>query len=117
MFSDNLETISNKNVETLIDLKFAVERQISVLEETFSKAQKMQLSNPSEELDAHRLIGLYNSNIKMSGTVFLEQQTELLKLIHQLLIKKCEHNWINDAIDSPCGERFICYCSKCHIYK
>ena len=53
----------------------------------------------------------------MNGTIFLEEQTELLKYINKLLLEKCDHNWVNDAIDLPFGERYVCYCSKCYIYQ
>jgi hypothetical protein len=108
---------SQINIETLIDLKFATERQISILEETFSAAKKIQLVNTSADLDIYGLVALYRNNIRMNGTIFFEEQTELLKHINRLLLEKCEHNWINDVIDLPFSERHICYCSKCHIYK
>ena len=117
IYARDRESLSIRNVKILIDLKFATERQISVLEETFSAAKKIQLVNTSADLDIYGLVALYTNNIRTNGTVFLEEQTELLKHINQILLIKCEHNWVKDAIDLPCGERHVCYCSKCYIYK
>ena len=117
IYASDCESLSKRNVKTLIDLKFAIERQISVLEETFSAAKKIQLVNTSADLDIYGLVALYTNNIKMNGTLFLEEQTELLKHINRLLLEKCEHNWINDVIDLPFSERHLCYCSNCYIYK
>jgi hypothetical protein len=117
VYAKDRAELSKENVKTLIDLKFAIERQISILEETFSAAKKIQLVNTSADLDIYGLVTLYSNNIKMNGTLFLEEQTELLKHINRLLLEKCEHNWINDVIDLPFSERQICYCSNCYIYK
>ena len=117
VYAKDRAELSKENVKTLIDLKFAIERQISILEETFSAAKKIQLVNTSADLYIYGLVTLYSNNIKMNGTLFLEEQTELLKHINRLLLEKCEHNWINDVIDLPFSERQICYCSNCYIYK
>jgi hypothetical protein len=108
---------SDMNLETLINLKFTLEREISVLTETFNKTKDLKLVNSSADLDIYGLIAIYNNNILMNGNIFLEQQTDLLKSVDAALRVKCDHNWINDCIETAFSERHICYCSKCYIYK
>jgi hypothetical protein len=99
-----------ENLESLIDLKFAVERQISIMHETFKKSNEYRSSN----LDIYSIYNLYNNNIKESGQIFLETQTELIKKIDVILLKKCPHDWNHDAIDEPLSSRNICWCKKCY---
>ena len=103
------------NLEELINLKFAVERQFSILFETFKTSKDHHLVNTSADLDIYAAFALYNNNIEMSGQIFLEKQTELIRNIDEILLKKCDHNWIHDVIDEPLERsRDICYCGKCY---
>ena len=113
----DIEVTSEQNVETLINLKFNVERQFSALHETFEKAKEIRLVNTNADLDIYGLVTMYTNNIEIYGNTFLEKQTELLKHIDTLLLKKCPHNWIDDVIDGPFSSRDICYCSKCYVRK
>jgi hypothetical protein len=45
------------------------------------------------------------------------KQKQLLAEVNKILEEKCEHNWIEDAIDEPLSTRYICYCSECYLYK
>ena len=106
---------SAHNLEELINLKFAVERQFSILFETFKKAKEHRLVNTSADLDIYAIFAVNNNNIETNGELFLEKQTELIKSIDAILLKKCDHNWIHDVIDEPLERsRNICYCGKCY---
>ena len=37
--------------------------------------------------------------------------------INSVLMKNCNHNWIDDVIETAFSEKNICYCSNCFIYK
>ena len=116
-------TNTDSTLETLVELKFMVERQISALQDTAETAKSYALFNgmtslsTSPELNIHTLFAIYNNNVEMFGDVFLEKQLELLKKLDSLLLKKCPHNWIDDVIDEPRGSRRWHYCSKCFVRK
>ena len=110
-----------ENVDALINLKFSVERQVSILSETFNEVNTNNglspLNNIGKDLSVYALFTLNKNNIEMYGKKFLEEQTSLLKSIDALLLEKCNHNWINDTIDGPFSSKDICYCGHCYIRK
>jgi len=113
--TEQYDTSNANNLEELINLKFAVERQFSILFETFEKAKEYRLVNTSADLDIYALFAVYDNNIETIGQLFLEKQTELLRSIDEILMRKCDHNWIHDVIDEPLDRsRNICYCGKCY---
>jgi len=105
---------SSENLEALIDLKFSLERQVSVMTETFKKAKDYRFLNLSSDRDIQSLFTVHNNNIKMSGQAFLDKQTTLVKEIDTILLNKCDHEWIHDVVDEPLTSRNICYCKKCY---
>ena len=117
IYAKDDDSPSEKNVATLINLKFAIERQISILHETFEQSKQIKLVNTHGDLDIYGLVALYDNNIEMCGNIFLEKQIELLKSVDEYLLRKCQHNWINDVVDTTFSSRNICYCAKCYIYK
>jgi hypothetical protein len=117
IYAKDDDSPSEKNVATLINLKFAIERQISTLHETFKESKQIKLVNTHGDLDIYGLVALYDSNIEIYGNIFLEKQIELLKSVDEHLLRKCQHNWINDVVDTTFSSRNICYCAKCYIYK
>jgi hypothetical protein len=112
--SEQPDECSADNLEALVDLKFAVERQFSIMLETFKKTKDHRLVNRTADLDIYAAFALFNNNIEMYGQIFLEKQTELIGSIDAVLMKKCDHNWIHDVIDEPLTSRNICYCGKCY---
>jgi hypothetical protein len=112
------ENIAEKNLETLISLKFATEKEFNILGENFKKIKELRLEgNVCKDLDIYEVYNLYQKNIKNYGDDFLEQQMILIKQIDDLLRKKCEHIWIDDVIDGPFSSRNYCYCANCYITK
>ena len=110
--------MQKKNLETLISLKFATEKEFNILGENFKKIKELQLEgNVCKDLDIYEVYNLYQKNIKNYGDDFLEQQMILIKQIDDLLRKKCEHIWIDDVIDGPFSSRNYCYCANCYITK
>ena len=105
------------NIESLIKLKFLVEKQFNTLYDAVKEAKKIKLYNISDDLDIYAIYTMYNNNIEMSGDEFLRKQTELLKSIDALLMKKCLHNWVDDVIDTAFSSYNICYCSNCFVRK
>ncbi len=105
---------SKENLDALIDLKFSVERQISIMTETFKKANEFRFLNLTSDQDIKTVFELHNNNIEISGQNFLDKQTNLIKKIDKILLNKCDHDWIHDAIDEPLSSRNICWCKKCY---
>ena len=111
------ETESNTNIEKLIQLKFSVEREYNSLNNLFTNIENINWVNMSTDLDIYAKLSLYRLSIETTGRQFLEIQQKLINDIDEILMKKCEHNWIEDIIDEPLERsRDICYCSKCYIY-
>ena len=109
--------INTKNIEVLIDLKFAIEREFSVLDDTFKKTKERRYKTMEEDIDINKIFRLYENNIEKYGNIFLKKQTELLQQVDDILLQKCKHIWIDDVIDGPFSSRNICYCNKCFIRK
>ena len=104
-------------LELLIDLKFSVEKELNTLSATFENQKSRQRRDISNNQDISIILQMYNDNIAKAGTVFLIHQNSLLEQINALLLKKCNHTWIDDVIDGPFSSRNYCYCSKCFLRK
>lgn len=106
--------MENNSLEQLIQFKFSLEKEINVLQENYEKLEfRKQLSNNTDKM----IITQYDTNIKMFGKDYLREQKQLLSEINKILYETCDHYWIEDAIDEPLSTRYICYCSKCYLYK
>lgn len=105
------------NIDSLVELKFMVEKQFNVLYEATQEAKKLKLHSVSDDLDIYAIFTMYNNNVEVIGDEFLTKQTELLKSIDDLLRRKCLHDWIDDVVDTTFSSFNICYCSKCFIRK
>ncbi len=106
--------MENNSLEQLIQLKFSLEKEINILQENHEKLQfRKQISNKNDKI----IITQYDTNIKMFGKDYLREQKQLLNEVNKILEEQCDHNWIEDVIDEPLTSRYICYCSKCYLYK
>lgn len=106
--------MENNSLEQLIQLKFSLEKEINILQENYEKLEfRKQLSNNTDKM----IITQYDTNIKMFGKDYLREQKQLLNEVNKILETQCDHDWIDDAIDEPLSTRYICYCSKCYLYK
>ena len=107
--------MENNSLEQLIQLKFSLEKEINILQENHEKLEfRKQINNNNND---KVIITQYDSNIKMFGKDYVREQKQLLIELNKILEEKCEHNWIEDAIDEPLSSRYICYCSNCYLYK
>ena len=106
-----------QNILALVDLKFILENEIAIHEENLKNSKNNLLRNVSSDLDIYAVFRLYENNIKIYSKTYFKKQEELLKQINEILLQKCEHNWIEDVIDGIFSNRNICYCSKCFIRK
>ena len=105
------------NMDGLINLKFLVEKQFNTLYEAVKEAKKIKLHSVSDNLDIYAIFSIYNNNIEITGDEFLTKQTELLKSIDALLMRKCEHAWVDDVVDTAFSSYNISYCSNCFVRK
>tara|TARA_A100001015_G_scaffold212085_1_gene237817 strand:- start:1823 stop:2074 length:252 start_codon:yes stop_codon:yes gene_type:complete len=72
--------------------------------------QKFLLETQKNEIKIHKKNNIYRED-------YINNITNLINIINEILIDNCEHIWITDYIDGPFSSREICYCSKCFIYK
>ena len=92
-------------------------KQINNIDTSFEKSKNNLVSN-SKDINIYKVFATYSINIEFFGSTFLEKQKALLNDIDEILIKECDHNWIDDVIDEPLDRsRNICYCSKCYCRK
>ena len=118
MSSNKKEKINIEvDIEALINLKFNIEREINTLDETFKKMNEKTREYNTSDIDTYNILSKYQKNIDNNGKVFMEKQLLLLKEIDNLLLNKCQHNWIDDVIDGVFSSRDYCYCSKCFVQK
>ena len=105
--------MENNSLEQLIQLKFSLEKEINVLQENHDNLKfRKEITNNDKIIFTQ-----YNINILLFGKDYLVKQKELLNQVNKILFENCDHNWIEDYIDEPLRSRYICYCSKCYLYK
>ena len=106
------------SVEKLVNFKFCIEREYNSLNDLLKNLEsKNWIDIVNHDIEIYAKVAQYKNTIKTTGYQFLEGQRKLLDDIDETLIKKCEHNWIEDTIDEPLERsKNICYCSKCYIY-
>jgi len=114
------------SVDSLIDLKFIVEKQINMDFNNINninninkitKINTVNTVNISDNTDIYDIFTIYNNNIKLGEKEFAISQPELLKLIDVTLLVLCDHCWIDDVVDTAFSSYNIRYCSNCHIRK
>ena len=99
------------SLDMLINLKFHLEREISLYNDSCKiiNESSLSLNNKSD------LLELYEKNIYLYGKPYIEMQIKLLDNVNINLYNLCQHNWTEDTIEDAFRERNICYCSKCFV--
>jgi hypothetical protein len=101
------------DIEQLSELKFKIEKDYHFINNAYSKVKQKSINN--NEID--QIFELYNLDLITQGKKFLQHKKTLLTNINIILMKNCNHNWIDDVVETQFSERNICYCNKCFIYK
>ena len=105
------------SIDSLIDLKFIVEKQINMDFNNINKITEINTAYVSDNTDIYDIFTIYNNNIKLGEKEFAISQPELLKLIDVTLLVLCDHCWVDDVVDTVFSSYNIRYCSNCHIRK
>ena len=100
-------TSNSSNIKNLIKLKLLLENEIILLYESNETVNKIKLNNNSDDLDIYTVFAIYNNNVEIIGDELLVKQIELLDIINSILIRKCNHKWIEETN----------YCCSCLIKK
>ena len=101
------------DIEQLSELKFKIEKDYHFINNAYSKLKQKSINN--NEID--EIFELYNLDLITQGKKFLQHKKTLLTNINIILMKNCNHNWIDDVLETLFSEKNICYCNKCFIYK
>jgi len=101
------------DTDKLTDLKFQVEKEYHFIKNAYSKLNDKSINND----EIQEILELYKINLEIEGKKFLQHKKTLLTNINSVLLKNCNHNWIDDVIETPFSETNICYCNICFIYK
>ena len=110
----------DNTLDTLIQLKFNVEKEISILDSTIKDVAS--LDNSLDVVDRHStdVSNLVNQYL-METSIFRKQHQNkslsILLQINTLLNVICKHDWVEDTVEDRSGERDICYCRKCFMRK
>ena len=117
-----MQTLNNsesqsENIEALIDLKIAVEREWNTLNDTFKKMKNKQLAPTPDFMEISRPFSVYQTSVAQYGEPFKNKLMELINHINAILLDKCEHNWVDDDLDGPFSSKQYCYCSRCFMKK
>ena len=101
-------------LSNLVDIKFSLEREISLHSELKIKMGKTHMSQDyigrSEYIS---LLNQYRTNMCSFGDNYMDKQKELLIEVTKTLMHLCKHDWIEDTIEDGFTERDICYCKNC----
>jgi hypothetical protein len=99
-------------MNNIFTLKETIEREISILNDY----ENIVLNVTKNEIDFYNLIKKYINETDKINKNKLDYNKNMLKKIDNLIIKKCQHVWINDLIDiDPDRSKSIKYCSKCYL--
>ena len=101
----------------LSTLKFRIENEYHYMEKSGAKLPDDYIVPDSTDLEISAILKLYKENLQTTGNEFLQTHKDILTKINDILMKRCEHNWINDVVETPFSERNICYCNNCFMYK
>tara|TARA_B100001093_G_scaffold505030_1_gene561707 strand:- start:609 stop:950 length:342 start_codon:yes stop_codon:yes gene_type:complete len=106
------ENNKKNNLDTLIDLKFSLEREINAIRDNNNKFKLLYYSS-SKDFNINKIISQHNSNNILFGKDYFNNQIKLLEEVDKILKDNCQHEWIEDSIDEPLHSWNICYCQKC----
>ena len=99
-------------MNNIFTLKEIIEREISILNDY----ENIVLNVTKNEIDFYNLIKKYINETDKINKNKLDYNKNMLKKIDNLIIKKCQHVWIDDLIDiDPDRSKSIRYCSKCYL--
>ena len=99
-------------MNNIFTLKEIIEREISILNDY----ENIVLNVTKNEIDFYNLIQKYINETDKINKNKLDYNKNMLKKIDNLIIKKCQHVWIDDLIDiDPDRSKSIRYCSKCYL--
>ena len=106
-------------MNNIFTLKEIIEKENSILNDYENVVLNLTTNNINKnkvEIDFYNLIQKYISETNKINKNKLDYNKNMLKKINNLIIKKCEHTWINDLIDiDPDRSKSIKYCSKCYL--
>jgi hypothetical protein len=106
-------------MNNIFTLKEIIERENSILNDYENHVLNLTTNNINRnkvEIDFYNLIQKYINETDKINKNKLDYNKNMLKKIDNLIIKKCQHVWINDLIDiDPDRSKSIKYCSKCYL--
>jgi len=105
-----------KEINDLVDLKFLIEKEYHIIHNIQDKPPNYYLKS-FKHSDISKIFESYKKNIQINLHTILKNYREIIENINDFLMKNCNHNWIDDVIETPFSEKNICYCNKCFIYK
>jgi len=110
----------DNTLDTLIQLKFNVEKEISILDSTIKDVAS--LDNSLDVVDRHstdvsNLVNQYLMETSIFRKQYQNKSWAILLQINTLLNVICKHDWVEDTVEDRSGERDICYCRKCFMRK
>jgi len=110
----------DNTLDTLIQLKFNVEKEISILDSTIKDVAI--LDNSLDVVDRHstdvsNLVNQYLMETSIFRKQYQNKSWAILLQINTLLNVICKHDWVEDTVEDRSGERDICYCRKCFMRK
>ena len=106
------------NINTIVDLKFALEREIADHNDMYLKIHTTHKPVAGENFkDYICLIDKFRVNLCIYGVKYIEKQKELLYEINEKLKILCNHTWVETTIEDGLAEGDIIYCNKCFCRK
>lgn len=111
-------SLNDELLDQLVNLKFLINKTMSSSSEFIRSIEETNIPLYTNDLNILNIIGKYqNKNIKNNDDL-LKQQKNLYIDIDKILLKNCDHEWIDDVVEEPLErERNICYCKHCFYYK
>ena len=113
MSIEAMKLYETMNTDDLTDLKFKIEKDYHFINNAYSRLNDQSINND----EIQRILQLYEIDLVTQGKKILHHKKTLLTNINSVLMKNCNHNWIDDVIETPFSEKNICYCNNCFIYK
>ena len=110
--------MSSMNIDTIVDLKFALEREIASHNDIYLKIHATHCSVVGEKFQEYIcLIDKFRVNLCIYGVKYIEKQKELLYELNEKLMTMCNHNWVETTIEDGFSDGDVIYCNKCFCRK
>ena len=96
MSANMMKLYETMDTDELTVLKFQIEKDYHFINNAYSKLKDKSINTDQIE----EILELYKIDLVTQGTKILQHKKTLLTNINSVLLRNCNHNWIDDVIET-----------------